>query len=140
MYIQTLTKQNCCHSAYTEQLLHGFLPPQPRIIYPKTSLYDLDLAFTTQNYFCQQEKKNNQTHKTVITKPDLEQTNVNTHTSLPTVIRKFRSAASDYKSNMTYPVLSWKVHSDFLTFFVSVNWSEAVIIVYSRRCSSGLQK
>lgn len=64
MYIQTLTKQNCCHSAYTEQLLHGFLPPQPRIIYPKTSLYDLDLAFTTQNYFCQQEKKKKPTKPT----------------------------------------------------------------------------
>lgn len=61
--------------------------------------------------------------------------------SLPAVIWKFRrSAASNYKSNTTYPVLSWKVHSNFLTFFASVTWSEAVIIVYSRRCSSGLQK
>lgn len=112
-------------------------PPSPRKAYliqnkllgPRSCLYHPELFPATR--------------KTTI-KPLLqsqEQPNPNNCARVPAEIGTPRITVSDHKSNMTYPVLSWKVHLDFLTcFFASVNWPETLIIVYSRRCSSGLRK
>lgn len=99
---------------------------QNKLLGPRSCLYHLELSPATRK---------------ITTNPlfqSQEQPNLNACASWDQNIQNRRF---HYKSNTTYPVLSWKVHLHFLTcFFASVNRPEILIIVYSRRCSSGLRK
>lgn len=100
-------------------------PPSPRKAYliqnkllgPRSCLYHPELFPATRKT----------TIKSLL--QSQEQPNLNNCARVPAEIRTSRITVSDYKSNVTYPVLFWKVHLDFLTwFFASVNWPETLII------------